>query len=141
MKSVIQEASSLTRAIEQGWLKAGKPTLFSVKIIQEPSKNFIGMTTQTAKVVVFFGRFDTPIPEQPQPQPPSEGSKKQTAPKIQQRPLKPQYQTNQQPQQAQQQRSSRKNYRRYRPQRSTQQQQQQQEKPTSQQPEVPKSQS
>ncbi|HLB94108.1 MAG TPA: hypothetical protein VJJ81_02575 [Candidatus Babeliales bacterium] len=54
MKSVIEEASSLEKAIEQGWIKAGKPKEFSVKIFQEPVKNFLGMTKQTAKVGIFF---------------------------------------------------------------------------------------
>jgi hypothetical protein len=54
MKSVIEEASSLEKAIEQGWIKAGKPKEFSVKIFQEPIKNFLGMSKQTAKVGIFF---------------------------------------------------------------------------------------
>ena len=58
MKSIIQEASSLSKAIEQGWQKAGKPTMFSVKILQDANKNFIGMTTQNAKIAFYFGRFD-----------------------------------------------------------------------------------
>ena len=35
MKSVIQEGPLVARAIEQGWVKAGKPKEFSVKIYQE----------------------------------------------------------------------------------------------------------
>ena len=54
MKSVIEEASSLEKAIEQGWIKAGKPKEFSVKIFQEAIKNFLGMSKQTAKVGIFF---------------------------------------------------------------------------------------
>jgi predicted RNA-binding protein Jag len=54
MKSVIQEASSLTKAIEQGWAKAGKPKEFSVKIFEEPIKNFFGFTSKPAKVGIFF---------------------------------------------------------------------------------------
>lgn len=54
MKSVIQEASSITKAIELGWIKAGKPKEFSVKILEEATKNFFGFTTKKAKVVVFF---------------------------------------------------------------------------------------
>ncbi len=54
MKSVIEEASSLEKAIEQGWIKAGKPKEFSVKIFQESIKNFLGMSKQTAKVGIFF---------------------------------------------------------------------------------------
>lgn len=54
MKSVMQEASSLAKAIEQGWEKAGKPAEFSIKILEEAQKNFIGMTTRSAKVAIFF---------------------------------------------------------------------------------------
>jgi len=66
MKSVIQEASSLCKAIEQGWLKAGKPKEFSIRILQEPYKNFLGMTTQNAKIAVFFGRIGEPKPFKPE---------------------------------------------------------------------------
>jgi hypothetical protein len=54
MKSVIQEGSSLAKAIEQGWIKAGKPREFTVKIFQEAKKNFFGMTVIAAKVGIFF---------------------------------------------------------------------------------------
>lgn len=54
IKSVIEEASSLEKAIELGWIKAGKPKEFSVKIFQEPVKNFLGISKQTAKIGLFF---------------------------------------------------------------------------------------
>ncbi len=54
MKSVIEEGPSIAKAIEQGWIKAGKPKEFSIKIFQEPKKNFLGMTTIVAKVGIFF---------------------------------------------------------------------------------------
>ncbi len=54
MKSIIQEASSVLKAIEKGWESAGKPKEFSIKIFEEPKKNFIGMTVQSAKVGIFF---------------------------------------------------------------------------------------
>jgi hypothetical protein len=54
MKSIIQEASSIAKAIEHGWLKAGKPQDFSVKVFQESEKNFIGMTTKQAKIAIIF---------------------------------------------------------------------------------------
>lgn len=58
MKSVMQEASSIAKAIEQAWIKAGQPTEFSIKILEEPQKNFIGFTMRSAKVALFF---DTPV--------------------------------------------------------------------------------
>lgn len=54
MKSIMQEASSVIKAIEKGWENAGKPKEFSVKIFEEPKKNFIGMTVQSAKIAIFF---------------------------------------------------------------------------------------
>lgn len=54
MKSIMQEASSVIKALEQAWLGADKPTEFSVKIFEEPKKNFFGMTTKSAKVGIFF---------------------------------------------------------------------------------------
>ena len=54
MKSIMQEASSVMKAIEKGWESAGKPKDFSIKVFEEPKKNFIGMTVQTAKIGIFF---------------------------------------------------------------------------------------
>ena len=50
MRSVIHEASTIAKAIEQGWIKAGKPKDFTVKIIEEPQKNFFGLTSKNAKI-------------------------------------------------------------------------------------------
>lgn len=54
MKSIIHEASSLAKAIEQGWIKAGKPQEFSVKVFEVEKTNFFGFVTQKAKVGIFF---------------------------------------------------------------------------------------
>jgi predicted RNA-binding protein Jag len=54
MKSIIQEASSIVKAVEKAWLNAGKPHEFTVKIFEHPEKNFIGMTTKPAKIGIFF---------------------------------------------------------------------------------------
>ena len=60
MKSVIQEASSLSKAIEQGWVKAGKPKEFTVKIFQDAEKGFLGLgVKQQAKIGIFFE--DAPV--------------------------------------------------------------------------------
>lgn len=55
MKSIIQEASSIQKAIEQAWIKADKPREFSVRILEEPVKNFLGFTKKMAKIALFFG--------------------------------------------------------------------------------------
>ncbi len=54
MRSVIHEASTIAKAIEQGWIKAGKPKDFTIKIFEEPQKNFLGFTTKNAKVGIFI---------------------------------------------------------------------------------------
>ena len=54
MKSIIQEAASVVKALEKAWLDAGKPKEFSVKIFEEPEKNFFGMTVKSAKIGIFF---------------------------------------------------------------------------------------
>lgn len=71
MKSIMQEASSVVKAIEQGWIKAGKPQEFSIKILEEAQKNFIGLTTKPAKIALFFDeapvlRVSEPLKPRPQ---------------------------------------------------------------------------
>ena len=105
MKSVIQESSSLCKAIEQGWIKAGKPKEFSIRILQDANKNFLGITTQTAKIAVFFGRIDEKPFQQSLPRPDQRERtqtkpiqpKPQPAPQQTQPPKQPQQQQQQQP--------------------------------------------
>lgn len=54
MKSIIEEASSIAKAIENGWIKAGKPKEFTIKIFEEAEKNFFGMIKRSAKVGIFY---------------------------------------------------------------------------------------
>lgn len=54
MKSIVEEASSISKAIEKGWVKAGSPKEFSVKIYEDAEKNFFGITTKPAKIGIFF---------------------------------------------------------------------------------------
>lgn len=54
MKSIVEEASSIAKAITTAWERAGKPQSFSVKILQEPVKNFFGLTKKYAKIALFF---------------------------------------------------------------------------------------
>lgn len=67
MKSVIQEASSVFKAIQLGWEKAGKPAEFTVKILEKEERNFIGLTTKQAKVSLFFSTQGAQAREQRQP--------------------------------------------------------------------------
>ncbi len=54
MKSLVEEASSIFKALEKAWERAGKPESFSVKIFEEPVKTFFGFTKKDAKVGLFF---------------------------------------------------------------------------------------
>ncbi len=54
MKSIVEEASSIMKAIENGWKQADKPKQFSVKILEEPEKNFFGLTVKSAKIAIMF---------------------------------------------------------------------------------------
>lgn len=61
MKSIMEEASSLAKAFAQAWERAGRPQECTVKILAEPEKNFIGLTTKSAKIAIFFNE---PAPAQ-----------------------------------------------------------------------------
>ena len=54
MKSIVQEASTIAKAVEKGWKEAGEPHEFSVKVLELPEHNFIGLTTRSAKVAIMF---------------------------------------------------------------------------------------
>ena len=54
MKSIMEQASSIIKAIEKAWISADKPKEFSVKIFEKEEKNFFGMTTKPAKIGIFF---------------------------------------------------------------------------------------
>jgi predicted RNA-binding protein Jag len=54
MKSIIEEASSISKAIETGWIRAGKPQEFSIRVFEEPEKNFLGFTKKPAKIGIFY---------------------------------------------------------------------------------------
>ena len=67
MKSIIQEASTILKAIEQGWRAAGEPKEFSVKILETPESNFIGFTTRSAKIAFMFNGIITKPMAEPAP--------------------------------------------------------------------------
>ncbi|HSC25589.1 MAG TPA: hypothetical protein VLB80_05250 [Candidatus Babeliales bacterium] len=59
MKSIIEQASSIIKAIEKAWDQAGSPKEFSIKIFEKEERNFFGMTTKPAKIGIFF--TDKPV--------------------------------------------------------------------------------
>lgn len=54
MKSLIEEASTIGKAIETAWERAGQPQSFSVKIFENPEYGFFGMTKKYGKIAIFF---------------------------------------------------------------------------------------
>ncbi len=54
MKSIIEEASSITKAIESAWKRANQPNEFSIRIFEMPQKNMFGFTTKSAKIGIFY---------------------------------------------------------------------------------------
>ena len=64
MKSIMEEASTIAKAVEKAWMQAGQPKEFSIKVFEEPQHNFIGMTIRSAKVGIFFSESQGQKPEQ-----------------------------------------------------------------------------
>lgn len=54
MKSIMEEASSVSKAIEKAWARAEKPASFTVKVLEHAVKNFFGLTSKPAKIAFYF---------------------------------------------------------------------------------------
>ncbi len=54
MKSILQEASTVAKAVEKAWIKAGRPLDFSVKIFNVERKGFLGFARRPAVVSLSF---------------------------------------------------------------------------------------
>ena len=54
MKSVLHEASSILKAIEKAWEASGKPSEFSVKILEEGERKFFFFSNKPAIVSIAF---------------------------------------------------------------------------------------
>ncbi len=54
MKSIVEEASSISKAIDQAWQRAGKPSEFKIKVFEEPERNMFGLTVKSAKIGLFY---------------------------------------------------------------------------------------
>lgn len=94
MKSIVEEASSIAKAIENGWIRAGKPQEFTVRIFEEPEKNFLGFSKKPAKVGLFYKEIPAPAIKK-------DSKRQQQRPQQTQRPFadRRQQQKPQQPQQ------------------------------------------
>lgn len=62
MKSIMEEASSISKAIEQAWHRAGQPQEFTIKVLELPKTSFFGLkTSKSAKVAFFFNESTVKI--------------------------------------------------------------------------------
>jgi hypothetical protein len=69
MKSIMEEASTITKAIENAWNRAGQPQEFTVKILELPKTSFFGLkTAKSAKIALIFNELTVKAKEQPQKQ-------------------------------------------------------------------------
>ncbi len=74
MKSIMEEASSVSKAIDQAWNRAGKPAEFTIKVLETPERNIFGLTVKSAKIALFFDeqkivtKFVKPVEKAPLPQ-------------------------------------------------------------------------
>ena len=51
MKSLLQEASSVSTAIEKAWVNASKPVEFTIKVLAEGEKSFLGLSTKSPAII------------------------------------------------------------------------------------------
>jgi predicted RNA-binding protein Jag len=61
MKSMLLEASSVLKAVEKAWADSGKPREFTIKILEEGEKNFLGFSKRPAIVSIAFDPKKVPV--------------------------------------------------------------------------------
>ncbi|HBS47995.1 TPA: hypothetical protein DEO28_02730 [Candidatus Dependentiae bacterium] len=54
MKSILQEDSSIAKAVAKAWQKAGEPKEFNVKVFSKEEKNFFGFVKKMAVVSLSY---------------------------------------------------------------------------------------
>lgn len=54
MRSILQEAASVLKAIEKAWSEAGQPQEFSVKVFDVGERNFFGFSKRPAVISLLF---------------------------------------------------------------------------------------
>lgn len=101
----MEEAASITKAIETAWARAGQPQEFSIKILEHPKTSFFGLkTAKSAKIAFFFDEATTKIkelPPKPTRTPQATPAPRKPSEYSPQRPQVPQRRPLQQPQQQQ----------------------------------------
>ncbi len=106
MKSMLHEASSVAKAIEKAWAEAGKPTEFTIKVLEAGEKNFLGLSKRPAIVSITYEprkqtvrqqdagktqdrKASTPVAKNTSAPKPSTGAKDQIRPLPKREPIKP----------------------------------------------------
>ena len=54
MKSVIAEATTISKAVEEALKKAGSPVEFFIKVVEQPKSGFLGFGSKNAVIALFF---------------------------------------------------------------------------------------
>ncbi|MFA6534978.1 MAG: Jag N-terminal domain-containing protein [Candidatus Babeliales bacterium] len=60
MKSMLHEASSIINAIEKAWTESGKPSEFTIKILEAGEKGFLGFAKRPAIISITFNEVRAP---------------------------------------------------------------------------------
>ena len=88
MKSIIQEAASIAKAVEQSWQRAGKPQKFSIKVLEVEERNFLGMVKKPAKIAFFFEDSIQPVKRKVEAKSKQKMQQKQSEKKLEKKPIK-----------------------------------------------------
>ncbi|HJZ23367.1 MAG TPA: Jag N-terminal domain-containing protein [Candidatus Babeliales bacterium] len=54
MKSMLKEASSLGKAVEQAWKEVGMPEEFTIKVFEKGERGFLGFVKKAALISILF---------------------------------------------------------------------------------------
>ncbi len=93
MKSVLQEGSTVEKAVVLAWQEAGQPIEFTIKVLEKGEKGFLGFSSHPAVVSIIY---DLPVPKKqernrPQRRAPrprnDQAEKAKPAPRIVARPM------------------------------------------------------
>jgi predicted RNA-binding protein Jag len=79
MKSILQEAPSVVKAVEKAWALAGNPQEFTVKVLESGKKNFLGITRKPAIISLIYDPKtvpEKPVVEAKKPQAPQRKGRK-----------------------------------------------------------------
>ena len=85
----MEEASSIAKAIENAWARAGQPQEFSIKVLEYPRTSFFGLkTAKSAKIAFFFTEVAQKAKELPKQRPitPRSPQVRETASREQEQP-------------------------------------------------------